>query len=60
MAVKKIGARASPATVMRKAMSGTGPKSGVEIRMKRKEEPQIAARKRRLSKSAILTSLESG
>ena len=33
--------------------SGTGPKSGVEIRMKRKEEPQIAARKRRLNKSEI-------
>jgi hypothetical protein len=52
---KKTGVRASPATVMRKATSGTGPKSGLEIRMKRKEAPQIAARKRRMRTSAMRT-----
>jgi hypothetical protein len=40
---------------MRKATSGTGPKSGLEIRMKRKEAPQIAARKRRMRTSAMRT-----
>jgi hypothetical protein len=44
---------------MRKAMSGTGPKPGAEMRMNKKEAPQIAARKRRMKKSAIRTIMES-
>jgi len=40
---------------MRKATSGTGPKWGVETRMKRKEAPQIAASERRIKISASRT-----
>ena len=52
---RKTGVRARPATVMRKATSGTGPKAGAEMRMKRKEAPQIAARDRRMRTSAMRT-----
>ena len=51
--LRKTGARNTPAKVIRNATKGTGPKSGAEIRMKRKEAPQRPASTKRINKSPI-------
>ena len=51
--LRKTGARNTPAKVIRNATKGTGPKSGAEIRMKRKEAPHRPASTKRINKSPI-------
>ena len=50
---RKTGDRNTPAKVIRNATKGTGPKSGAEIRMKRKEAPHRLASTKRINKSPI-------